>query len=414
MSETVAASAQPHAEEPPLVRVTDVTKIYESEGGVVMALRGVSLTIAAGELVAIVGASGSGKSTLMNVLGCLDRPTSGTYELAGVELGQRGLDARAVARNRVIGFVFQGFHLLARTTALENVELPLLYRGLSRRERRAAAIAALEAVGLGPRMHHTPNQLSGGQQQRVAIARALVTNPPLILADEPTGNLDTRTSYEVLALLQELQRTRGITIVLVTHEQEIAACADRVITVRDGRILSDIRHAARDARAALAALPPVDTAGERGEGPEHARSLPALPTLASHALALAAFAGGTALAAAWAQYTFQQVAWPAPLLGGLALEMVALRKHLPARELPGSTGHCLDVALRQTFANLLLVLPLLWWRGLELFPGVWGDRWRAAFFGPMPGALGVVAVHVLLLLAAKQAFFELGRKGSAA
>jgi putative ABC transport system ATP-binding protein len=414
MSESVTESAPTHAAEQPLVRVTDVTKVYESEGGVVMALRGVSLEIAAGELVAIVGASGSGKSTLMNVLGCLDRPTSGTYELAGVELGQRGLDARAVARNRVIGFVFQGFHLLSRTTALENVELPLLYRGLGRRERRAAAIAALEAVGLGDRLHHTPNQLSGGQQQRVAIARALVTNPPLILADEPTGNLDTRTSYEVLALLQELQRTRGITVVLVTHEPEIAACADRVITVRDGRILSDVRHPARDARAALAALPPLDTAAERGAGAEHARRLPALPSFGAHTLALVAFALGTAAAAAWAHFTFQKVAWPAPLLGGLALEMVALRKHLPARDLAGSTGHCLDVALRQTLANLLVVLPFLWWRGLEIFPGVWGERWRAALFGPLPSALGVVAVHVLLLLAAKQAFFELGRKGTAA
>jgi putative ABC transport system ATP-binding protein len=414
MSEHLPSPTQDPASAQPLVCVRDVTKVYESEGGVVMALRGVSVSIDAGELVAIVGASGSGKSTLMNVLGCLDRPTSGTYELAGVELGQRGLDARAVARNRVIGFVFQGFHLLSRTTALENVELPLLYRGLGRRERRAAAVAALEAVGLGNRLHHTPNQLSGGQQQRVAIARALVTNPPLILADEPTGNLDTRTSYEVLALLQELQRTRGITVVLVTHEPEIAACADRVITVRDGRILSDVRHPARDARAALAALPPVDTATERGTGTAHAHRLPALPGVGAHLLALLAFATGTALAAAWTQFTFQKVPWPAPLVGGLALEMLALRKHLPAREIAGSTGHCLDVALRQTLANLLVVLPLLWWRGLDLVPGVWGERWRAAFFGPVPGALAVVGVHVLVLLAAKQAFFELGRKGSAA
>ena len=413
MSDPPTASAILHADEPPLVRVTDVTKVYESEGGVVMALRGVSLTIASGELVAIVGASGSGKSTLMNVLGCLDRPTSGTYELAGVELGERGQDARAVARNRVLGFVFQGFHLLPRTTALENVELPLLYRGMSRRDRRAAATAALEAVGLGDRLHHTPNQLSGGQQQRVAIARALVTNPPLILADEPTGNLDTRTSYEVLSLLQDLRRTRGITIVLVTHEPEIAACADRVVTVRDGRILSDLRHAPRDARAALDALPRLDTAGDRAPGLERAERRPPMPTSASHALAVLALALGTGLATSWAQYTMQKVPWPAPLVAGLALEMIALRKHLPARELPGSTGHCLDVALRQTLANLLVVLPLVWWRGLELFPGVWGDRWREALFGPLPTAVGVVVVHVLVLLAAKQAFFELGRKGTA-
>jgi hypothetical protein len=158
----------------------------------------------------------------------------------------------------------------------------------------------------------------------------------------------------------------------------------------------------------------VDTAGERGAGAEHARRLPAMPTPTNHAFALLAFALGTGLAAGWAQYTFQRVAWPAPLLGGLALEMLALRKYLPARELPGSTGHCLDVALRQTLANLLVVLPLLWWRGLELFPGVWGDRWRAALVGPLASAVGVVVVHVLVLLAAKQAFFELGRKGTAA
>jgi putative ABC transport system ATP-binding protein len=402
-----------HFAEPPLLAVRDVTKVYESEGGAVMALRGVSLSIAAGELVAIVGASGSGKSTLMNVLGCLDRPSSGTYELAGVELGQRGLDARAVARNRAIGFVFQGFHLLPRTTALENVELPLLYRGLGKRERRAAAVGALEAVGLGDRLHHTPNQLSGGQQQRVAIARALVTNPPLILADEPTGNLDTRTSYEVLALLQELQRTRGITIVLVTHEPEIAACADRVITVRDGRILSDVRHPAKDAKAQLALLPPVDTAGERAAGAAIRRRLPPLPGFGAHLWALLCFAIGTAAAAAWGHYTFQKMGWPLPLLGGLALEMLALRKHLPARDEPGSSGHCVDVALRQTFANLLALVPLLWWRGLALIPGAWGDRWRAAMFGPASGAALVVAVHVLLLVAAKQALFEIGRKGSA-
>jgi len=398
---------------PPLVTINDVTKVYESEGGAVMALRGVSLSIAAGELVAIVGASGSGKSTLMNVLGCLDRPTSGAYELAGVELGHRGLDARAIARNRLIGFVFQGFHLLARTTALENVELPLLYRGLGKRQRREAAAAALEAVGLGDRMHHTPNQLSGGQQQRVAIARALVTNPPLILADEPTGNLDTRTSYEVLALLQDLQRGRGITIVLVTHEPEIAACADRVITVRDGRILSDVRHVAKDARVRLEALGVPNDSGSRGPASAaHVRLLPPLPSMVAHALALGAFAAGTALAAAWGHFTFQRAAWPLPLLGGAVAEMLVLRNKLPARALPGAAGYTVDVALRQTVATLLVVLPALWWKGPELLPGVWGERFRGAIFGSLSTALTVLAVHIVLLVAARVALLELGRKST--
>jgi energy-coupling factor transporter ATP-binding protein EcfA2 len=261
-------------------------------------------------------------------------------------------------------------------------------------------------------LHHTPNQLSGGQQQRVAIARALVTNPPLILADEPTGNLDTRTSYEVLALLQDLQRTRRITIVLVTHEPEIAACADRVITVRDGRILSDVRHPAKDARVQLAALPPVDGRAARGPAEGRARKLPALPGIGAHVWALACFAMGTAVAAAWGQYTLQKAGWPLPLLGGLALEMLALRKHLPARDVPGSSGHCVDVALRQTFANVLALVPLLWWRGVSLVPGAWGERWRAAMFGPPLAAVAAVAAHVLVLIAAKQLLFEVGRKGA--
>ena len=409
---TLEGNAQ-HFVEPPLVRVDRVTKVYESEGGTVVALRGVSLTIHAGELVAIVGASGSGKSTLMNVLGCLDRPTDGCFEVAGLDLGRRGLDARAVARNRLIGFVFQGFHLLARTTALENVELPLLYRGASRKARRAAAIAALEAVGLGDRLHHTPNQLSGGQQQRVAIARALVTNPPIILADEPTGNLDTRTSYEVLALLQDLQRSRGITIVLVTHEHDIAACADRVVTVRDGRVLSDVRHPALNARGQLERLGPGEAGNSRGERESLTRRLPPLPGLGAHIRALVAFALGTALAAAWSHYTFGTGAWPLPVVGGLALEMLALRRHLPARAVPRSTGHCVDLTLRQTLANLLVVIPLLWWRGSTLLPGVWGERWRNAMFASTGTAFAVVAAHVVLLLAAKQTFFELGRDARA-
>jgi putative ABC transport system ATP-binding protein len=241
----------------PLVELARVSKDYETGGTLVHAMREVDLVIGQGEFVAIVGASGSGKSTMMNIIGCLDRPTRGTYTLAGIEVGGRAGDSRAIVRNRVIGFIFQGFNLLPRTTALENVELPLQYRGVGLRERRKRARAALEAVGLADRMHHTPNQLSGGQQQRVAIARALVTNPPLLLADEPTGNLDTRTSLEVLALLQKLNRERQITIVLVTHEPDIAACASRVVTMRDGRIVSDTVPGRRlDAAKELERSPP--------------------------------------------------------------------------------------------------------------------------------------------------------------
>ena len=239
-----------------LISLTRLAKDYESGAGVVRALREIDLEIAQGEFVAIVGTSGSGKSTLMNILGCLDRPTHGTYELAGFDVGSRSSDARAVLRNRLIGFIFQGFNLLPRTTALENVELPLVYRGVSAKERRRLAMEALASVGLEERVHHTPNQLSGGQQQRVAIARALVTGPPMLLADEPTGNLDTRTSLEVLALLQKLNRDRGITIILVTHEHDIAACASRVVQFRDGRIVSDVRHEVPvDAAAELEKLP---------------------------------------------------------------------------------------------------------------------------------------------------------------
>ena len=241
---------------PPLVELARVSKDYSTGGGLVRAMREINLAIDQGEFVAIVGASGSGKSTMMNVLGCLDRPTSGTYSLSGIDVGSRNGDARAIVRNRVIGFIFQGFNLLPRTTALENVELPLQYRGIGARERRRKAKAALDAVGLGSRLHHSPSQLSGGQQQRVAIARALVTDPPLLLADEPTGNLDTHTSLEVLALLQKLNRERGITIVLVTHERDVAACASRVVTMRDGRIVSDVAQPEPvNAAAELARLP---------------------------------------------------------------------------------------------------------------------------------------------------------------
>ncbi len=259
-------------EREPIVDLSHVSKDYDAGGGIVHAMRDVSLSIARGEFVAIVGTSGSGKSTMMNILGCLDRPTHGTYSLAGLDVGARASDSRAIVRNRVIGFIFQGFNLLPRTTALENCELPLQYRGVGARERRRRATAALQAVGLGERMDHKPNQLSGGQQQRVAIARALVTDPPLLLADEPTGNLDTRTSLEVLALLQRLNRERGITVVLVTHERDIAACASRVVTMRDGRIVSDVvQDAPLDAAAELEAVPPPDAGGPASQ-PESAHT----------------------------------------------------------------------------------------------------------------------------------------------
>jgi putative ABC transport system ATP-binding protein len=252
-----------------LIDLAGVAKDYATEAVVVHALRHVDLSILHGEFVAIVGQSGSGKSTMMNIIGCLDRPTHGRYLLDGIDVTARSNDARAIVRNRLIGFVFQGFNLLPRTTALENVELPLVYRGVPASERRRRALEALSAVGLEERLHHTPNQLSGGQQQRVAIARALVTSPPLLLADEPTGNLDTRTSYEVLGLLQRLNRD-GITVVLVTHEPDIAACASRVINMRDGRVRTDVRSATPvDAFGALANLPPTEEAedAEDAEGP---------------------------------------------------------------------------------------------------------------------------------------------------
>jgi putative ABC transport system ATP-binding protein len=240
--------------EAPLIELDRVEKDYETGDVVVRALVDVNLKIVRGEFVAIVGTSGSGKSTMMNILGCLDRPTRGRYRLDRVDVGGRSSDARAIVRNRMIGFVFQGYNLLSRNTALENVELPLVYRGVRKRERKERAAEALREVGLEGRMHHTPNQLSGGQQQRVAIARALVTSPRVLLADEPTGNLDSRTSYEVLALLQKLNRQSGITIVLVTHEPDIALCTSRIVTMRDGRVRSDVRTPGRDADQQLREL----------------------------------------------------------------------------------------------------------------------------------------------------------------
>ncbi len=225
---------------PPVIELENVTKVYDSGAAQVQALRGVSLPIHPGEFVAIVGASGSGKSTLMNVLGCLDRPTSGTYRFEGKDVSRLSRAERSHLRNRKLGFVFQGFNLLKRQSAIENVELPLLYAGVSPARRRARALELLKLVGLGERIHHTPNQLSGGQQQRVAIARALVNRPRVLLADEPTGNLDSKTGAEILTELQRLNREQGQTIVLVTHDPAIAAWAKRLITVRDGRIASDL------------------------------------------------------------------------------------------------------------------------------------------------------------------------------
>jgi putative ABC transport system ATP-binding protein len=229
---------------PRLIEVSKVEKTYDSGDVKVRALRGVSLGIEQGEFVAIMGASGSGKSTLMNILGCLDRPTAGSYHLAGREVSRMSRDELAEARNEFLGFVFQNFNLLSRTSALENVELPLIYRGVGTRERHRRATAALERVGLAERLDHTPNQLSGGQQQRVAIARAMVGEPKVLLADEPTGNLDSRTSVEVMALFQSLSKL-GITVALVTHEEDIACFASRVIVVRDGHILTDRKQQPR-------------------------------------------------------------------------------------------------------------------------------------------------------------------------
>jgi putative ABC transport system ATP-binding protein len=222
-----------------VIRVQELVKTYVMGDVEVPALRGVSLTIEHGEFVAVMGSSGSGKSTFMNILGCLDRPTSGRYWLEGQEVGSLSANEWAHIRNKRIGFVFQGFNLLARTTALENVELPMMYNGFTGKERRGRAEEVLHLVGLGQRLDHTPNRLSGGQQQRVAIARALVNKPSLILADEPTGNLDTVTSNEIMALFQKLNAEQGITVILVTHETDIAEHAKRQIVFRDGQVVSD-------------------------------------------------------------------------------------------------------------------------------------------------------------------------------
>jgi putative ABC transport system ATP-binding protein len=245
-----------------LIRLDKVSKTYRTGDIEVHAVRGVSLDIGAGEFVAVMGASGSGKSTLMNILGCLDRPTSGRYVLDGVEVSDLDRDQLADLRNKKLGFVFQGFHLLSRTSALENVELPMLYaRGFTAALQRERALRALDLVGLADRADHHPNQLSGGQQQRVAIARALVNEPVLLLADEPTGNLDSRTSVEIMGVFQRLN-AQGITILMVTHESDIARHTTRTIVMRDGLIVADAPVRERlDAAVELRRLPPVQPVG---------------------------------------------------------------------------------------------------------------------------------------------------------
>jgi putative ABC transport system ATP-binding protein len=251
-----ALAEQPEAR--PVIQLEHIHKIYTMGDVEVHALRGVSLTIREGEFVAIMGASGSGKSTTMNIIGCLDQPTRGQYVLDGDDVSQMSKDERADIRCKKIGFVFQGFNLLSRTSALENVELPMLYAGVETSVRDERALEALAAVGLKGREQNHPNQLSGGQQQRVAVARALVNNPALILADEPTGNLDSRTSVEVMEIFQRLNRERGITLVLVTHETDIAEYAQRVVVFKDGKIKKDYQiENPRNAAEELKNLPPV-------------------------------------------------------------------------------------------------------------------------------------------------------------
>jgi putative ABC transport system ATP-binding protein len=227
-----------------MLALRGIQKIYGEGAARVVALGGVDVDVRAGEFIAIMGASGSGKSTCMNILGCLDRPTSGSFKFHDVEIATLDNDARALFRRTYLGFVFQGFNLLARTTALENVELPLIYRGMPRAERHREAARALAEVGLEGREHHTPGELSGGQQQRVAIARAIVSNPKVLLADEPTGNLDSARSHDIMKLLQNLNREQGLTILMVTHETDMAKYCSRQIIFSDGRIVDDVRVAA--------------------------------------------------------------------------------------------------------------------------------------------------------------------------
>lgn len=240
-----------------ILQLEDIRRDFTIGTETVRALRGISFSVAAGEFVTIMGSSGSGKTTLLNILGCLDKPTSGTYLLDGTDIGKMSRNELAHIRNNKIGFVFQTYNLLPRTSALENVELPLLYnRAVSAKERRERAIDALGAVGLSDRLYHTPNQLSGGQQQRVAIARAMINQPVMILADEATGNLDSRTSYNIMALLQDLNRIQKRTILFVTHEPDIASFSNRTICLRDGKLLKDSPNLSkRSAKDVIAALP---------------------------------------------------------------------------------------------------------------------------------------------------------------
>ncbi len=262
---TESAAQKNHAQEGPaqpvtsvpVIRVNDLHKFYQLGDNRVHALRGVTLEIATGEFVAVMGASGSGKSTFMNILGCLDQPSSGSYHLEGADVSKLHKKQLAAIRNQKIGFVFQGFNLLARTTALENAELPAFYARVSQQEQVRRAKAALERVGLGNRMDHFPSQLSGGQQQRVAIARALVNEPSILLADEPTGNLDSRTSVEVMEIFQTLNEERGLTIVLVTHEPDIAAFAKRELVFRDGKVRRDEAVANRSIASQVLKTMPV-------------------------------------------------------------------------------------------------------------------------------------------------------------